>query len=725
MIKIVNFRCIAASLLWLVSLMAVAEKDLRFYMSNGEAKSVALTRVDSVCFDSQNEWIHLLLTDGNRVTISIAEVDSIKHNELPDGVYICYSGGKATVLNPYAFDGVNVEVSAAKVCVVSNSTTEIPYHLSGSSDNGCFKLYGSKKYELHLDGVSLTHADGAAINVQNKKRGQIYLTKGTNNYLSDGVNYTTEANEDEKGTLFSEGQLVILGEGELSVDAKYKHAMCSDDYIALNSGSVHVLSAVGDGLHANDSVVIRGGLLSITAQGDGIDSEGDLKIYDGKVTVQSDEVDVKGLKSDGNIYIGGGEISITMKGNRAKAIKSAGDAWMNGGALTINTHGAADYDEEGDISYATAIKTDRSFEQSNGILHITANGVGGQGISTDSMLTVKGGVLDITLNGAGSSYTTTAGATDYYSVKALKSDGEMNLLSGTITCMAKGNGGKCIVSDGILTIGSTNESELLTINASTSGSSLSALSSGQTGGGMWPGWRPGRPGGMGGQSGFNAAPKAIKGNSNVVINSGNITVQTQADGGEGIESKSHLTINGGTIKCLTYDDGINASTNLTVNGGMIYCYATNNDGVDSNGTFTFNGGITLSSGTTAPEEGFDCDNNSFVIKGGVLIGTGGATSSPTSASQCFSKITSVSVQKDKYLSVKDASGNVLFSYRTPNAVNSATVLLSAPQLSKTAHTLTYGVQSVTAPTETYFDGVFLMGGTISGGTSKSFTPTTK
>lgn len=608
--KIVNFRCIAASLLWLVSLMAVAEKDLRFYMVNGEAKSVALSRVDSIYFDSQNEWIHLLLTDGNRTTLSIAEVDSIKHEELPDGVHIRYSDDKVTVLNPYAFDGVNVEVAAGNVRVVSSSAIEVPYHLSGKSDNGSFKLYGSKKYELHLDGVSLTHANGAAINVQNKKRGQIYLTKGTNNYLCDGANYTSDANEDEKGTLFSEGQLVILGEGELSVESKFKHAVCSDDYIALNSGSVQVLSAVGDGLHANDSVVIRGGLLSISARGDAVDCEGDLKIYDGKVTIQSDETDVKGLKSDGNIYIGGGEISLTMKGNRAKAIKSAGNVWVKGGVLIINTYGAADYDEEGDISFATAIKTDRNFEQSNGTIYITANGVGGLGISTDSTLTVKGGVLDITLNGAGSSYTTTAGATDYYSVKALKSDGEMNLLSGTITCVAKGNGGKCIVSDGLLTIGSTNDEDDLTINTSTSGSSLSASSNGQNG------WRPGRPGGAGGQSGFNAAPKAIKGNGNVVINSGNITVQTQTDGGEGIESKSNMTINGGTIKCLTYDDGINASTNLTVNGGLIYCYATNNDGVDSNGTFNFNGGITLSSGTTAPEEGFDCDNNSFVIKGG-------------------------------------------------------------------------------------------------------------
>lgn len=230
-------------------------------------------------------------------------------------------------------------------------------------------------------------------------------------------------------------------------------------------------------------------------------------------------------------------------------------------------------------------------------------------------------------------------------------------------------------------------------------------------------------GGMGGmQEGFNAAPKAIKGAADVVVNSGTIYAETACDGGEGLESKASMTINGGIVECNTYDDGINAATSLTFNGGYVYSHASNNDGIDSNGTITVNGGVVLASGTTAPEEGFDCDNNQFVVNGGILVGTGSANSSVTSASQPYATVSSVTVSQGKYLTVKDSSGNVMFSYMCPNTVSSAKVLLSSSGFTTSSHTLMYGVTAVAGVTESYFNGVFTVGGTATGGSSKSFTP---
>ena len=290
----------------------------------------------------------------------------------------------------------------------------------------------------------------------------------------------------------------------------------------------------------------------------------------------------------------------------------------------------------------------------------------------------------------------------------------MNLLGGTLNCLAKGNGSKAIVASGVLTIGVEGaDDSLLNISAVTQGASLGSTSGG--GGGF--------PGGMGG--GFNAAPKAIKGASDVYVNSGTVYAETKNDGGEGLESKATLTINGGIIECSTYDDGINASSALVINGGCIYSHATNNDGIDSNGTITVNGGIALSSGLSAPEEGFDCDQNQFVINGGIMVGTGGATSNPTSASQPYSSVSSVSVTSGKYIAVKNSSGAVLFAYKCPNTVSSATVLLSSPEFTKTSHTLVYGVTSVTGATDELFGGVYSVGGTLTGGSSKSFTPQTR
>ena len=79
-------------------------------------------------------------------------------------------------------------------------------------------------------------------------------------------------------------------------------------------------------------------------------------------------------------------------------------------------------------------------------------------------------------------------------------------------------------------------------------------------------------------------------------------------------------MNGGDVSVYSYDDCMNASKSIVINGGNIYCYSSGNDGVDSNGTLTITGGTIVSIGTTSPEEGFDCDQNTFKITGGTILG---------------------------------------------------------------------------------------------------------
>ena len=957
----------------LSALSAFADKDVRFHITGGEVKCIAQERVDSIFFDDVEQYIIIAFDGDRKEQLAITDVDSIKYSVLPQMVEVTYSGSMATVLNPFAFDSVAVNIDGAKVTVNSQTTKEIDYVLQGASDNGCFKIYGSRKYNLYLNGVSLVNSNGAAINSQCKKRARVYVNDGTVNTLTDAAKYTTVSGEDEKGTFFSEGQIIFEGNGKLVLNACYKHAISSDDYVEFRGATVEVAKAAGDAVHVNDSVILKGGNLVLNSQGDGIDCDGYVKLLSGKVDISTAGEDVKGVKAvkdivvdgaklsvlvsgdaskgiksgcnfsllsgivniestgntivlggdpsyatcikcdstvtisggaatlkatgiagrgisadgdvavtdgtttivcsgnsetydptydeilggedeeepksyvvyvsvptsttsnrpggtsssawksvylyngsntlvatltnkvvinnttfycydfgseqtdtyyfksdnytsgrttytiqsssftgvaadtyyqiasnystsgstrtysitdvtgsyaggstasstedsyaaagikcDNNFTLSGGNHTITMSGSESKGIKVEGTALFDGGELTINTSGVAKVVAY-DPSYCTAIKCDGALTINGGDIDITATGQGGMGISSDGVLTMNGGNVDITLSGAGASYTATTG-TDYYSTKCLKGDVAVNLLGGTLGCLAKGNGSKAIVASGELTIGCEGaDNGLLNISAITQGASLGSTS--------------GSGGGMGGMnSGFNAAPKAIKGAANVYVNSGTVYAETKNDGGEGLESKATLTINGGIIECSTYDDGVNASSALVINGGCIYSHATNNDGIDSNGTITINGGIALSSGTSSPEEGFDCDQNKFVINGGVMVGTGGATSNPTSATQPYSLVTSVSVTSGKYIAVKNSEGTVLFSYKCPNTVSSATVLLSSPDFTKTSHTLMYGVTSVSDATETLFGGVYSVGGVLSGGSSKTFTPQTK
>lgn len=895
---------IAFLFLLLQTIFLFAERDVRFHTSSGEVKCVAMERIDSLSFDENELYLIVTLKDG-RDSLSVSDLDSISCGVLQKYVGVRYSGETVSVVNPFAFDGVSVAVDGAKLTVVSRAAEEIEYRLSGESDDGAFKIYGSKKFILTLDALRLVNRNGAAINSQCKKRGKINIETGTQNYLADSETYSFTPNEDEKATIFSEGQLIFSGGGELFVDGFYKHGICSDDYIAVENAAITVLSAVTDAFHSNDSILISGGVLSLTAQGDGMDSDGMIRVSGGDVSIQSSGDDVKGIKSSNNVYITDGSVTVKMSGSKAKGVKSAGNLTITGGNVDIAVTGNSLY-ENGDVSYSVALKCDSIVEISGGNVNLIATGVAGRGISadidvnisggrcnieccgdsdtynpatgddeiaasrvlyvskptgglgggfrpggqssswksiylydengymatlsdyvtldgvqfyyydfgskvdgtyylksddysgytlqtssftgidgdvyykisssystsgtkriyslsdvtsvyenisggvaeelftavgikcdgtfllsagehsitmsgtaskgvlTDADCIVSGGSLFIENTGAAVSYNSVSGV-DYHSSKCLKSDGIMKLLGGKIKCKAIAAGGKCIVSDGEMVLGRSGEENLLDLSAVTSGTALGTSSSGTGFGGMG--------GGM--NEGFNAAPKAIKGENNVVVNSGKIYVQTAADGGEGIESKASLIINGGYVECNTYDDGMNAVENITINGGYVYCHASNNDGIDSNGTLNINGGIVLSSGASQPEDGFDCDNNAFLITGGLIVGTGGSTGTPTYAEQYYSKLSSVSMSSGCYLTVKDAENNVLFSYKCPNTINGATVLLSSPDFKSSAYSLISGVTTVADETENLFDGVFLIGGTVAGGTSRSFTPSLK
>ena len=288
-------------------------------------------------------------------------------------------------------------------------------------------------------------------------------------------------------------------------------------------------------------------------------------------------------------------------------------------------------------------------------------------------------------------------------VACLKCDSLCTISGGTLTLKATGKGGKGIKAAYDAVFGE-DDGEGPVISATTTGSVVSG--SGEN---------------------LNGQPKAIKVDGNLTINGGEITTKTSQNGGEGIECKAYMTINGGTVVCNTYDDAINAQSKITVNGGLVWANSSGNDGMDCNGRegFEFNGGIVLASGTNQPEEGFDCDSYSFVINGGTLIGTGGATSNPTSAKQPYKTQSSQSLTNGTYLSLQKQDGTVICSYRATRT-QTATILVSSPEfVSGTSYKLVRNSSAVNSPSASYLDGVFTIGGTLTGGTSTSITPTTR
>ena len=712
-----------------IGFVAAQVRMMYVYQSNGYVPAYSVTDVDSVTF-SENASSMQVYCGMTVQEYLVQEIDSLVFDDPINQVQVAYQDNKVMALNPFVNKGVDINVSGANVVIRSESESkDLVYELQGMSQDGMCKIYSSKKYVVRLNGLSLTHKNGPALNCQSKKACTLLLVDGTQNTLADGKGYSLSSGEgeDQKAAFFAEGQILFTGGGLLTVEGNNNHAICSDDYLSFEQdlGTVVVNKAVNDGLHGKDGILIEGGILKITSSGDAVDA-GDYLIQNGgnvTLTVLGDSIKKEGLKADTALTVNDGILTVENKSAAGKCLKTDGVLRINGGTFYLTNTGTYCL-ESGEISAASGMKSDSLILVTGGDITLINTSAAGKGISSDGILKMTSGVVKGTFSGDGVAFTNVSNEQDVSSSKCLASDGDMYLYGGSVVSSSSGKAGKGIVSKGELAIGNTDSGP--TLDVITTGAKLTTSSSGgetQTGGGPGGGgWNPGRPGGGGDMDSSNgSSPKAIKSMKAMTIHNGTVMVKTNQDGGEGLESKTIMTVNGGTIEATTYDDALNAATDLTVNGGFIYAYATNNDGLDSNGTFHFNGGVTIASGTSAPEEGFDCDNNSFVITGGILIGTGGGTSTPTVTTQKYVKFSNVRLTSGQIMRLSSSSSSsntdAVLTYRSPRTLSGATVLMSSPLLKSGTVYYLYTGASVEQGMETfhgYYENATATGGSSGG-----------
>ena len=476
----------------LMGLSASAQRVAQIFRNEGVCLTVPTESLDTLRMSADGQRVRFVV-GGTAHELDVAAVDSVTFGTGQSDVLVNYTVSGPRVVNPYAFRGVDIAVQDGVVRVTNNRSDELTYRLSGAGVGG-FKLYSGKKQILVLDGLNLTAKNGAAINIQSKKKTTIELPAGTKNTLTDVASYTLEGEEDQKGTLFAEGQLVFQGEGDLEVKGLYKHAVCSDDYISVEGGNITVSQAVGDGLHTNEYFRMTAGVVNVSnTVGDCIDGgEGYVEIGGGRLDLTASTADTKALKCDSVMNIAGGEMQIRLTGDQTKGLKSGRTMSLTGGRLNFTCSGGVVV-TDGDPSYCSAIKGDGHIVIDGAYIDIVHSGTAGKGISADSTLTVISGEVNVSLSGAGGTYTNASNTSDKYTATGLKADGDMFLQGGTLTLSASGSGGKCVSADGVLTIGDADHSPI--INASTTGSQVGGTTSGgSTGGRPGGGW----PGGGGG-----------------------------------------------------------------------------------------------------------------------------------------------------------------------------------------------------------------------------------
>lgn len=266
-------------------------------------------------------------------------------------VTIVFDGDTASVTTQAS--GISATIDGAHV-TITTTRKGVNYVVRGTTADGGLKIYSRRKFMLTLDGADITNTTGAAINNQCGKSMYMVLADGTSNSLADGSDYLTPAGEDEKGALFSEGQIIFSGKGTLDVTAVGRNGIASDDYIVFRPGVVVGVDAASRNcIKANDGVTIRGGVLNLMSSaqgGKGINSEAFIHIGGGRLTAittggataaDADTIGVAALKCDSDLVVTGGEVRLKCSGDGAKGINANGSLMVTGGQLTIEATGTA------------------------------------------------------------------------------------------------------------------------------------------------------------------------------------------------------------------------------------------------------------------------------------------------------------------------------------------------------------------------------------------------
>lgn len=214
-------------------------------------------------------------------------------------------------------DGVDITCTVAPAVIFYNVFECDTDWVSCDGDSG--KYVAASTMDTSAAGANVILADGSVNNISGSYVAKIYK-EGTDDKLHkyDGAFYS-------KMSMNLGGQ--TEGTGVLNITAE-NEGLDTELHLTINGGTINI-QAQNDGINVNEDdvsvVTINGGTLQINAglgeEGDGIDSNGCLVINGGNVyAMASDRTPDGGLDADGDILINGGYV--VAVGNQNGAVSA-------------------------------------------------------------------------------------------------------------------------------------------------------------------------------------------------------------------------------------------------------------------------------------------------------------------------------------------------------------------------------------------------------------------
>ena len=401
-------------------------------------------------------------------------------------------------------DAIAVTAAAGSGYTVEGTTLTISaagtYQVSGQCADGAIQIKkGVTGVTLVLAGLDLTSADTAPLCCGKNSGVTILAADGTENSLTDATQNNDDtapenANAENAVLKCKAGSQVVLGgSGTLAVTSHGKHGISSgsatdeqDASLTVRALTLQITTESGDAIHAEQTLTIESGNLTLTATDDALHSDGALTI--GAADTDGPAICITGCDEGveaAQIVICSGDLEITATDDCINAANSQ----LQDAAFEITISG-------GNI---TAFSTSGDGLDSNGTMTITGGTVlaaGGSG-SMEMQLTTEQPYL---LQQSGAAIV--AGET----LSIADADG-MNILD---ACQAP-----CTISFLFYTSPDLTDGQSYTLQGAGSASVQLEAQTGTLQGGMMPGGPAGGPGAdvgrldaqpPGGQGGAPAAP---------------------------------------------------------------------------------------------------------------------------------------------------------------------------------------------------------------------------
>ena len=257
--------------------------------------------------------------------------------------------------SPDTSDAQTIEVTDGQTLSITEEGT---YILQGTASD-CTVLVNAPeaKVQLILDNVTVTNTSSPVIYVLDADKCFVTTAEGSENALTVSGTFTEDTENDVKtdAVIFAKSDLTLNGTGTLTISST-DNGITSKDELTVTGGTYNI-TASGKGLESNDSTAICDGTFTIDAK-EGMESTY-VRIDGGTFEISASDDGINAAansdKNEVQVEINGGTLSIKMGAGDTDGIDSNGDLTINGGNISIECNSPFDYDGTGELNGGTVV----------------------------------------------------------------------------------------------------------------------------------------------------------------------------------------------------------------------------------------------------------------------------------------------------------------------------------------------------------------------------------